>query len=44
MLRRRPSTKADASLILAKHRNGFSTTITVALPLYYSRFSELARA
>ena len=32
----------EADLILAKHRNGPTTTITVAHQLHYSRFSDLA--
>ncbi len=32
----------EADLILAKHRNGPTTTITVAHQLHYSWFSDLA--
>ena len=33
----------EADLILAKHRNGPTTTITVAHQLHYSRFYDMAR-
>ncbi len=33
----------EADLILAKHRNGPTATITVAHQLHYSRFSDIAR-
>jgi replicative DNA helicase len=33
----------EADLILAKHRNGPTTTVTVAHQLHYSRFYDLAR-
>ncbi len=33
----------EADLILAKHRNGPTNTITVAHQLHYSRFADLAR-
>ena len=32
----------EADLILAKHRNGPTSTITVAHQLHYSRFADLA--
>jgi replicative DNA helicase len=32
----------EADLILAKHRNGPTNTITVAHQLHYSRFADLA--
>ncbi len=34
----------EADLILAKHRNGPTPTITVAHQLHYSRFTDLARS
>jgi len=34
----------EADLILAKHRNGPTSTITVAHQLHYSRFTDLARS
>ncbi|MBV9141152.1 MAG: replicative DNA helicase [Pseudonocardiales bacterium] len=33
----------EADLILAKHRNGPTTTVTVTHQLHYSRFTDLAR-
>ncbi len=33
----------EADLILAKHRNGPTTTVTVAHQLHYSRFSDMAQ-
>jgi replicative DNA helicase len=33
----------EADLILAKHRNGPTATVTVAHQLHYSRFSDMAR-
>ena len=33
----------EADLILAKHRNGPTSTITVAHQLHYSRFADLAQ-
>ncbi len=33
----------EADLILAKHRNGPTTTVTVAHQLHYSRFNDMAR-
>jgi replicative DNA helicase len=33
----------EADLILAKHRNGPTATVTVAHQLHYSRFSDIAR-
>ena len=32
----------EADLIIAKHRNGPTTTISVAHQLHYSRFTDLA--
>jgi replicative DNA helicase len=34
----------EADLILAKHRNGPTNTITVAHQLHYSRFADLAQS
>ena len=34
----------EADLILAKHRNGPTSTITVAHQLHYSRFADLAHS
>jgi replicative DNA helicase len=33
----------EADLILAKHRNGPTTTVTVAHQLHYSRFNDMAQ-
>lgn len=33
----------EADLILAKHRNGPTTTVTVAHQLHYSRFFDMAQ-
>jgi replicative DNA helicase len=33
----------EADLILAKHRAGPTTTVTVAHQLHYSRFTDLAQ-
>ena len=35
--------RGEADLILAKHRNGPTTTVTVAAQLHYSRFSNYTR-
>ena len=32
----------EADLIIAKHRNGPTTTVAVAHQLHYSRFADLA--
>ena len=38
----RPQRAGEADLVLAKHRNGPTSMITVAHQLHYSRFADLA--